>query len=132
MLQWPRKSRNICASNYSSTVTEIRLKFSNHEGHRPMSIKAVKEFNAEQDPVDLQQVTRPAQIAAQWAVAIAAGGVDDADNGGSDITDPETQIAATGGTGRQPYRVAAGTILMVRLARSTAITVAFAFCGATR
>ncbi len=122
MLQWPRKSRNICASNYSITVIEIRLKFSNREGHRPMTISTVQEFKDQQDPVDIQQVTRLAQISCQWAVAIGAGGVDDADNAGSDITDPETQIAATGGTTRQPYRVAAGTTIMVRLKYRNTVT----------
>ena len=87
-----------------------------------MTIAIVKEFNAEQAPVDIQQVTRPAQIASQWAVAIAAGGVDDVDNAGSDITDPETQIEATAGTARQPYRVGAGTTLLVRLKYRNTVT----------
>lgn len=87
-----------------------------------MTISVIKAYLEEQDPIDQQQIIRPTQIAGQWAEAIPPGGVDDADNGaGVDINNPETQLAATA-SARQPFTVAKGTTLLVRMKYVAGIT----------
>jgi hypothetical protein len=60
------------------------------------------------------ELSRPTAIAHEWMDAIDAGGVGAADNGGSDITNPDTEITAT--TTHVLKVAKRGTFLQVRLA----------------
>lgn len=60
------------------------------------------------------ELSRPLQVPQEWQTVIVAGGIDGADNGGSDITNPDTEIA---GLPNRLIKVAQrGTFIEFRLA----------------
>lgn len=68
----------------------------------------------------LHEISRPTAIAFPWVQVIDAGGITTADNGGSDITDPDAQID---GLTKHVLKVnRKGTFLQVRLVYDDGLT----------
>lgn len=66
--------------------------------------------------------TVPVSIASPWNTVIPAGSADDADNAGSDVTNVDTQGAASTGTRVPILRRGRGTYVALRLGYATAPT----------
>ena len=66
------------------------------------------------------EVSRPVSIAVEWKIAIQVGGMDETDNTGSDITNPDTQIV---GTTRNTLKInKLGSFLQFRMSYDDGLT----------
>jgi hypothetical protein len=79
-----------------------------------MALGTTVTFTDKADQDAIRQAVRPMQAASGWLTVIDAAGMDDADNAGSDITTPTSQITLST---RKLVRVdGRGTTLLVRMA----------------
>lgn len=83
-----------------------------------MTIGPTTKASDKVQAIDLERIVRPAQIASAWSTVIDAAGMDDADNAGSDITAPATQVTLS--TRKiwdlsDQYKGLVGTTLRVRM-----------------
>jgi len=77
-----------------------------------MALPTPTQYRDNVDNLSIGTVTRPAGIASQWVTAIAATQLDDADNAGADIQDPDSEINST----RPVYHIKEGTVGQIRMA----------------
>lgn len=85
-----------------------------------MALGTTGSFAEEQVSTQIPEIVRPAQLAAKWDYLISNGGLETADNGGSSITNPATQV--TNSTTRIMKCAGRGTILRLRMRYDDGIT----------